>query len=481
MRKVFLDDLPRKGGQLGFIDWNKCKGMKVSFVYDDIEGEVELIDYISCEQKLIIKYNNRIFWDKPILRGNFQQCRLGWYLGMITSDFKIEIGQVFKDSKRDLFITDREYRNGNGQIDKKTRYKWYKYTCNKCGWTEGWITEAHLIKGNGCSCCNGKSVIEGINTIWDTDRWMCDLGVSEEDAKRYTRASDKKVEITCPDCGVKKNMRIADIYEKRIIRCTCGDGFSYPEKILCNLLRQLEVNFKAQLSKKDLKWCNKYRYDFYLPEYNMIIETHGNQHYEETKGFLKTLAEEQENDKLKKELALKNGIEHYVSIDCRYSYVEYIKNNVLNSKLNELFDLSQINWNECEEFALKNIVKEVCEYWNEKEEWETTYTISESNEWGIKSASTISNYLKKGAKLGWTNYDPKEEYIKGVRKLNKTGKSIEIFKNDISLGVFESVTELERQSEELFGVKLLSCATSRVCIGKKPQYKGFTFKYTKES
>ena len=56
MRKVFLDDLPRwdKGegtGNIGTINWSKCKGMKVSFMYDDIEGEVELIDYIEKSVK----------------------------------------------------------------------------------------------------------------------------------------------------------------------------------------------------------------------------------------------------------------------------------------------------------------------------------------------------------------------------------------------------------------------------------------------
>ena len=30
----------------------------------------------------------------------------------------------------------------------------------------------------------------GVNTIWDKARWMCDLGISEEDAKRIYGAKD---------------------------------------------------------------------------------------------------------------------------------------------------------------------------------------------------------------------------------------------------------------------------------------------------
>lgn len=110
---------------------------------------------------------------------------------------------------------------------------------------------------------------------------------------------------------------------------------------------------------------------------------------------------------LKKELAKENGIEHYVVIDCRYSELEWIKNSILNSKLVDMLNLSKIDWLKCEEFALKNIVREVCDYWNNKEEWETTTTIAENNEWGIRSVITVIKYLKKGTILGWCNYNPK--------------------------------------------------------------------------
>src|SRR5574344_202584 len=46
---------------------------------------------------------------------------------------------------------------------------------------------------------------------------------------------------------------------------------------------------------------------------------------------------------------------------CRKSELEYIKNNIFESKLNEIFDLSKIKWDECEEFALSNRVKEACD------------------------------------------------------------------------------------------------------------------------
>ena len=90
------------------------------------------------------------------------------------------------------------------------------------------------------------------------------------------------------------------------------------------------------------------------------------------------------------------------------------------------------------------------------------------------SSYTIVRYLKKGVELGWCNYDSKEEKSKYIERRSML---VEIFKDGVSLGVFKSTRELERQSEELFGVKLRCDAISRVCNGKLNQHKGFTFKY----
>ena len=208
-----------------------------------------------------------------------------------------------------------------------------------------------------------KGVLSGIlNIIWYKARWMIDLmGVSEEDAKKYTYNSTKKVKIRCPVCKRTKRIALYTIYNNHSIGCPCGDGVSYPEKLMESVLIQLSIKYERQYKPN---WSQNKRYDFYLQDYNTIIEIHGKQHYEESiRG--RTLKEEQENDKLKEELALKNGIRHYIVINCRKSELEYIRLNILDSELNKLFDLSNINWNKCEEYALKNKVKEVCDYYKE--------------------------------------------------------------------------------------------------------------------
>ena len=138
-----------------------------------------------------------------------------------------------------------------------------------------------------------------------------------------------------------------------------SDGISVPEKFMWNVLKELNIEFKTQLNKRDFDWCQNYKYDFYIPSLNMVVETHGGQHYE--KGFEscngRNLKEEQLNDRLKKELALNNNIKNYIVVDCRKSELEWLKENIIK-ELDRYFDLSNIDWNLAWNNSLKNLVYE---------------------------------------------------------------------------------------------------------------------------
>jgi len=358
-------------------------------------------------------------------------------INMRTSDFKIEIGTRFQDDKRDITITDRK-KNG--------KYKIYQYHCNKCGFYCGehysikdkkykkstYVREDHLLaSGVGCSCCckPTRIIVEGINDIPTTAPWMIKyFQGGDKEAKLYTYNSGKKIKPICPNCGQIKDkyIKIFDIYNNESIGCSCSDSISYGEKIISNLLKQLKIEFKIQPSKKIFKWCNNYRYDFYfeLNDEDYILEVNGRQHYEQSgweKG--KSLVDEQENDKLKKELALANGIKpkNYIIIDCRESTLEFIKQNILESRLNELFNLSNIDWMKCGEFASCSLVKIACEYKKNNPDWTATQ-IGKSMGYCQR---TIIDWLKQGSEIwSWINYNAKEEQIKNGKRLGNLKKGV---------------------------------------------------------
>lgn len=471
MKKVFLDNLPKTKGiglnkDKDVISWSKTIGCKVGFVYDDIKGEVEIKGYNIKTKYLTLKYLNNP--DFIIKTDNFINCKLAYLIGKKSHTYIFDIGSIFVDNNRNLLITNREIR-------KESKKRWYKYTCNVCGWEEGWIEEGNLKNGNGCGCCRGLKVVEGINDICTTDSWMCDLGLSKRDAKKYTTQSGKRINVICPDCGRSKKCVISDIYTNKSIGCCCGLKKSFSEKFITNMLEQLNIDLKLEYSPK---WIKSRRYDFFIPSKNIIIETHGLQHYiQSARG--RGLIEEQENDKIKKEVALKNGIAYYIELDCRNSDIEWIKNSILNSELNNLFDLSKINWLKCEEFALSNLSKKILEEWNNRCENDTTNSIA--NKLNLCGA-TIINHLKSWTEIGKCDYNAKEELAKSnKRNACKKNKAVAIFDNDECKGIFDSARILDEKSEELFGVKLNYKNISAVVTGRRKSYKGFTFKYVDTS
>lgn len=502
MKKVFLDHLPKYGKR---INWVESVGFNIRFIYDDIEGEVKIIGYDKNVQKLKIKYKGI---DYIIRSGEFSNCRLGSILGKITSEFKIEIGQRFIDDNRDLTIIDRKIIKREHKPDKKGRVyisteKYYKYKCNICGFdgnmecykngdlcVDGhWVSESNLLKSQGCGCCFRSIVVPTINSVYKTDYWMVGLGVNEEQSKTITKCSERKIDIKCPYCGKKMAKICGRVFDKKSIGCSCSDGQSYISKYVYSLLKQLKLNFDTEVRYDWNKYYNpltnrrsKASIDFviYSNGKKIPLEADGDFHRKDNKMNGQTKEISEYIDKQRDENCLKYLGEETI----RISDEGDIRENILNSKLGILFDLENIDWNKCEEFALTNKVKEVCDYWRNKEEKETTTDLSRVFK---LDKSTIRKYLKKGTLLNWCVYDSEKELIKNNKSnaiLNNklTAKSVDMFDCEYNLiGTFESCGELGRRSEELFGVKLDGRNIYMVCNKKRKTHKGFIFKYAEDS
>lgn len=485
MRKVFLDELPRfeNGCNKDRIDWGKCIGYKVRFIYDDDEGCIKIVDYKSNGQRLTVLYNGKDFEIKTC---NFLKCKLGSIMGIKTKEFKIEIGQEING----LLIINRA-----NKVDSKGRVlKSYKYKCNKCGFDCGehykngefkeelWINEGNLLKGQGCSCCSSRVTVSNINSIWKTDNYMIEkFGISIEDAKRFTRSSDNKITVICPECKKEKDKRIADIYADKTIGCECSDGFSYISKYITSILNQSKINYKKEVKYSWNKYTNKFKniesqaYIDFVIHYNnreIPLEADGSFHRQDNKMNGQTKEMSRYIDKQRDENCLKYLGEETI----RISDEGDIRQNVLNSKLNEIIDFNFINWKEADLYATKNIKIEVCKYKKEN----PSATTTEIGKVFKLALSTVREYLKWGNKNDYCYYDTEEESRKSSSRVGLSkAKQVEIFKNETSLGIFESCAELSRQSKERFGIKLLQEKISEVCNNNRKSHKGYTFKYVK--
>ena len=290
--------------------------------------------------------------------------------------------------------------------------------CTLCGGTS--YPYAETVKNHelsGCAVCNGKRVQVGINDLWTTTPEIAKLLSNPQDGYTVTAHSDKYKDFTCPICGKILKRKITTVALNGLCCPYCSQRVSYPERFVACFLNQLHAEYKTQkifewskdIKHKNKRLCGNKKYDFYIKN-NTIIETHGKQHYYENNFNHKdarTLQEEQENDKIKEEIAIKNGIENYIVLDCRESTLKWIKNSILNSKLNILYDLSNIDWNECNRYAMSSKIEEAAKLWNKG--------LSTSDICKIMhiSTTTIIDYLNKAVELNMCDYNKTESRKRG--------------------------------------------------------------------
>ena len=332
-----------------------------------------------------------------------------------------------------------------------------KHKCKIDGYE--WMSRPiDILRGTGCPCCSGKVIgpaPEYKNSIWASkykDHFSQYLSV--EQMKQYMPKSNQKINIECPYCGRPKQVIIAVLAENGMA-CRCSDGISYPNKFLYNILTQLNIDFQSEYQSG---WTNNKIYDIYCQSLNLIIENHGIQHYEICEFTERTLSEEQENDAYKRNLALQNGISNYVVLDCRYSDMEWIKQSLMNSILPNLLNFKEqdINWNEAELFAVKNLVAEAAHLYNEG---------FNTKEISLKlhvAQSTVTKWLNRMTRIGVCGYNGKDEH---VRVCSKKVMCVELKQ------VFQSIT----MAAQYFNVSITNI--SRCLCGRSKTACGYHWRY----
>lgn len=381
-----FSDLPKTTN--GKIDWMHSGGHIILFKYGEIISQC-MINKVVDNRHLDISIDN--YSNHYVINYCDLACGLlGYALKKRSSDFLFNIGSIINKS---LLITSQYREHG---------VRRYGYICTADGYS-GSITESDAKRGNGCPACSGRVVIKGKTDVATTHPHIANLFWNIEDTYRYSAFSKTKIDFRCPHCGNKINALIANVTNQGLSCKKCGDNISYSEKFVYNLLQQITmlhanvIEFQNFIPQHTFNWskniqhnneilCGDKKYDFYIPlQMGVCIECHGRQHYEDSRrsgNRIRTLLEEQENDRLKMKLAIQNGIlpECYIQLDCKESNIEYIKNSIISSNLPKLLDFTedQIDWNQCGLFAMSSRMIEACELWNS----------------GIKSTKQIAQEMK---------------------------------------------------------------------------------------
>ena len=152
--------------------------------------------------------------------------------------------------------------------------------------------------------------------------------------------------------------------------------------------------------------------------------------------------------------------------------------HILNSRLNELFDLSKIDWLKCHEYACKDIIQYISQIKNENPNMTINDIVILTN----LGTGAVRTYIKQASEMSLCYYNPKEEMKRSGQKAGllssiKLGKEIICIDNGI---IIKNSAEYERKSVNIFDEILNRNGISRVCRGERTHYKGHRFKFTSD-
>lgn len=342
----------------------------------------------------------------------------------------------------------------------------------------------NLINGTYyCPCCSGYQIYIGYNDFNTRRPELVKYLLNPEEGTKYSEYSNHILEWKCPDCGNILKKRISEVSTRGICCPRCSDGISYPNKFMYNSLLQIKdyLNYIEREFRPD--WC-KYTYnekecfgvyDIYFEKDNKkyIVEMdgglgHGNRTYTKSD---KSKDELLDIDKIKDLLAKEHDIE-VIRINCDYGSNDrysFILNEVLNSKLSSILNLSLIDFKKSNILSQQSLLLKTVELWNDG------YSVGKiSSEIGVFS-DTVTHYLKSAQKYGILNMCT-DKNKDGSRSDNKE-KTINTFRKLDWCFIEDDYDKQLVKTTEAVNEKVRSTAAQQliVMVQSLPQYNGKNF------
>ncbi len=133
---------------------------------------------------------------------------------------------------------------------------------------------------------------------------------TEKINKEHIKSKSGKVIITCKEHGDFNSTYINHIKNKAGYCPDCKSLKSNNEIIIENYLKEHDLEYFYNKEFQDCKRVFKLKFDFYLPNSNLIIEYDGEQHFKHVSKFgsLKKFKISQERDQIKNKFAKSEGI-----------------------------------------------------------------------------------------------------------------------------------------------------------------------------
>ena len=231
-----------------------------------------------------------------------------------------DIIQLFND--RGYILLSTEYINAKTKLE---------YVCPKHKeYGSQYITYNNLKQGFGCKHCGTEKVADSRRLSFEQVKEVFakhDMILLDQEYKN----SNTPMKYICKhheEFGVQY-MALSNAYKQHCPYCNINKG----EDKISNYLLNNNIQFVSHKSYDDLRGVGGGRlsYDFYLPNFNLLIEYQGEQHEHPVEAFggEDQFKIQQEHDLRKREYAIAHGIELLEIWYYNFSYLE----KILDSKL----------------------------------------------------------------------------------------------------------------------------------------------------
>ena len=360
-----------------------------------------------------------------------------------------------EDFKRDVYnATCNDYEVVGVYINNKTKVTMRHTICGNCFDV---APNNFLSKGSRCPYCQNRKVAKGFNDIYTTDRHIAEMLLNKDDMYLYTRRSNVKLDWICPQCKNIVRGKTPDKVSTYGLKCPfCSDGISYPNKFVHHMFSQVINQIENYTAEYSPSWAKMKRYDNYFEVFGRkyILEVDGGLgHGKGVYGSDKSLLEMSlKNDIFKDDLASKHGIQ-VIRINADYSNMEYMRDSILKSSLNDVLDLSIVDWKQCHICAMKSKKIEAIKLFNQG--------VKNINDICSKlqniSYNTVYQYLVCGTKYGLCDYNPKNYVL--FRRKPRNRKVRVVCLN--TQKVYDSVTEAALDNGIKSMSNIVACCTNK--------------------
>lgn len=265
--------------------------------YDYSKVEYERSDTKVC----IICPEHGEFWQCPINHINGQGCKK-CYSVKRTGCYDLTTAEVIEKAKE---------VHGDKYDYSKTEYKGLKrkmvIICPEHGEFEQ-VAYDHL-RGFKCSKCKSDEDRLTVEQFIEKAREI--HGEKYDYSKVEYVNNHTKVCIICPEHG-----EFLQCPSHHLLGCGCQKCHrSRMEKTIAVMLQNNNIKFIEQYKPK---WIGRQSFDFYLPDYNIVIECQGLQHIKNIKKFGGNMQDMIERDTRKKQLCIENSLNMVYIIQTKY-------------------------------------------------------------------------------------------------------------------------------------------------------------------